>query len=160
MTILAADPIKNTFFKVDADLALSCLLATLGRERGRGVVSAFPFSDVGTCFCVEDSEIFPNCGLWKFNGGWIFMISFWNLFEKNPTQVKKLSVVSCSSLSDHGLAEVTCHIVLYNSLLYSHDINNLITTTMSWPRSHILITGWSTLPSSGAPWCSRLPTST
>ena len=131
--ILAAAPIFF-FFKVDADLALSCLLATLGRERGRGVVSAFPFSDVGTCFCVEDSEIFPNCGLWKFNGGWIyfiFMISFWNLFEKNPTQVKKLSVVSCSSLSDHGLAEVTCHIVLYNSLLYSHDINNLITTTMS-----------------------------
>merc|ERR1719270_1727459 len=45
---------------VDADLALSCLLATLGRERGRGVV-------------------------------------------------KKLSVVSCSSLSDHGLAEVGRH---------------------------------------------------
>ena len=64
-------PIKKILFKVDVDLALSCLFATLGRERGRGVVSNFPFSDVGTCFCVEGSEIFPNCGLWKFNGGWI-----------------------------------------------------------------------------------------
>ena len=64
-------PDKKIFFKVDADLALSCLLATLGRERGRGVVSAFPFSEVGTCFCVGDSDFFPNYGLWKFNGGWI-----------------------------------------------------------------------------------------
>ena len=40
-------------FKVDADLALSCLLATLGRERGRGVVSAFPFSDVVMLWVLE-----------------------------------------------------------------------------------------------------------
>ena len=71
IAILAAAPIKKILFKVDADLALSCLLATLGRERGRGVVSAFPFSEVGTCFCVGDSDFFPNYGLWKFNGGWI-----------------------------------------------------------------------------------------
>ena len=52
IAILAAAQIKQILFKVDADLALSCLLATLGRERGRGVVSAFPFSDVGSYFCV------------------------------------------------------------------------------------------------------------
>ena len=71
IVILASVPKFFFIFKVDADLALSCLLATLGRERGRGVVSAFPFSEVGTCFCVGDSDFFPNYGLWKFNGGWI-----------------------------------------------------------------------------------------
>ena len=46
-------PDKKILFKVDADLALSCLLATLGRERGRGVVSAFPFSDVVMLWVLE-----------------------------------------------------------------------------------------------------------
>ena len=53
IAILAAVPKKIYFFKVDADLALSCLLATLGRERGRGVVSAFPFSDVVMLWVLE-----------------------------------------------------------------------------------------------------------
>ena len=81
IAILAAAPIKKILFKVDADLALSCLLATLGRERGRGVVSAFPFSDVVMLWVLEIQ--------W-----WVDIIYFhdflWHSFDKKSYSGKEI----------------------------------------------------------------------